>query len=40
MLAYIEMDDLEGAKEMLDEVMKEGSENQRVRAREIATKLA
>lgn len=39
-LAYIEMDDLEGAKEMLDEVMKEGSENQRVRAREIATKLA
>ena len=38
-LAYIEMDDLEGAKEMLDEVMNEGSENQRKRAQEIATKL-
>ena len=38
-LAYIEMDDLEGAKEMLDEVMSEGSESQRIRAQEIATKL-
>ena len=38
-LAYIEMDDLEGAKEMLDEVMSEGSESQRLRAQEIATKL-
>ena len=38
-LAYIEMDDLEGAKEMLDEVMSEGSESQRIRAQEIATRL-
>ena len=38
-LAYLEMDDLEGAKEMLDEVMSEGSESQRIRAREIASKL-
>ncbi len=38
--AYIEMDDVEGAKEMLDEVMKEGSANQRKRAQEILAKLA
>ena len=38
--AYIEMDDKEGAKELLDEVMKEGGANQRKRAQELLVKLA
>jgi pilus assembly protein FimV len=39
-VAYIEMDDKEGAKELLDEVMKEGGANQRKRAEEFLAKLA
>lgn len=39
-VAYIEMDDKEGAKELLDEVMKEGGTNQRKRAEELLAKLA
>ena len=38
--AYIEMDDKEGAKELLDEVMKEGGINQRKRAEELLSKIA
>ena len=38
--AYIEMDDKEGAKELLDEVMKEGGTNQRKRAEALLEKLA
>ena len=38
--AYIEMDDKEGAKELLDEVMKEGGANQRKRAEALLEKLA
>ena len=38
--AYIEMDDKEGAKELLDEVMKEGGANQRKRAEALLAKLA
>ena len=38
--AYIEMDDKEGAKELLDEVMKEGGANQRKRAEALQEKLA
>ena len=40
MAAYIEMDDKEGAKELLDEVMKEGGTNQRKRAEAFLEKLA
>ncbi len=39
MAAYIEMDDSEGAKELLDEVMKEGSAAQRKRAEALLVKL-
>jgi len=39
-VAYIEMDDKEGAKELLDEVMKEGGASQRKRAEELLAKLA
>lgn len=38
--AYIEMDDKEGAKELLEEVMKEGGVKQRKRAEEFLVKLA
>ena len=38
--AYIEMDDKEGAKELLDEVMKEGGTNQRKRAEALLTQIA
>ncbi len=38
--AYIEMDDKEGAKELLDEVIKEGGTGQRKRAEELLAKLA
>ncbi len=38
--AYIEMDDKVGAKELLEEVLKEGGANQRKRAEEILAKLA
>ncbi len=38
-VAYIEMDDKEGAKELLDEVMKEGGANQRKRAEELLAKI-
>jgi pilus assembly protein FimV len=37
--AYIEMDDKVGAKELLDEVMKEGGANQRKRAEDLLAKL-
>jgi pilus assembly protein FimV len=39
-VAYIEMDDKEGAKELLGEVMKEGGTGQRKRAEELLAKLA
>jgi pilus assembly protein FimV len=38
--AYIEMDDKEGAKELLDEIMKEGGAGQRKRAEDLLAKLA
>ena len=38
--AYIEMDDKEGAKELLDEVMKEGGAGQRKRAEALLAKMA
>ncbi len=38
--AYLEMGDAEGAKELLDEVMKEGGTNQRKRAEQLLTKLS
>jgi pilus assembly protein FimV len=38
--AYIEMDDKEGAKELLDEVIKEGGASQRKRAEALLVKLA
>jgi pilus assembly protein FimV len=37
--AYIEMDDAEGAKELLDEVMKEGGTTQRKRAEALLAKM-
>ena len=37
--AYIEMDDKEGAKELLDEVMKEGGAGQRKRAEQLLAKM-
>jgi pilus assembly protein FimV len=37
--AYIDMEDKEGAKELLDEVLKEGGENQRKRAEDILATL-
>ncbi len=37
--AYIEMDDAEGAKELIDEVMKEGGASQRKRAEALLAKL-
>jgi pilus assembly protein FimV len=37
--AYIEMDDKEGAKELLEEVIKEGGASQRKRAEELLTKI-
>ena len=37
--AYIEMDDAEGAKELLDEVMKEGGTTQRKRAEVLLAKM-
>jgi pilus assembly protein FimV len=39
-VAYIEMDDKEGARELLDEIMKEGGAGQRKRAEELLAKLA
>ncbi len=39
-VAYIDMEDKEGAKELLDEVMKEGGTNQRKRAEELLASLA
>ncbi len=38
--AYIEMDDKEGAKELLDEVMKEGGAGQRKRAEALLAQIA
>jgi pilus assembly protein FimV len=38
--AYIEMEDKEGAKELLEEVMKEGGANQRMRAEELLKKIS
>ncbi len=38
--AYIEMDDKEGAKELLDEVMREGGANQRKRAEALLTQIS
>lgn len=38
-VAYIEMDDAEGAKELIDEVMKEGGASQRKRAEALLAKL-
>ncbi|WP_232415330.1 MULTISPECIES: FimV/HubP family polar landmark protein [Methylotenera] len=38
--AYLDMDDKEGAKELLDEVLKEGSLNQRKRAEALLAKIA
>ncbi|MES2636409.1 MAG: FimV/HubP family polar landmark protein [Pseudomonadota bacterium] len=38
--AYLDMDDKEGAKELLDEVVKEGGAGQRKRAEEILAKLS
>ena len=38
--AYIEMDDKEGAKELLAEVMKEGGAKQRQRAEALLAKIA
>ncbi|MEE9332275.1 MAG: FimV/HubP family polar landmark protein [Methylophilaceae bacterium] len=38
--AYIDMEDKEGAKELLDEVLKEGGANQRKRAEEILATLS
>ena len=38
--AYIDMDDKEGAKELLDEVIKEGSANQRKRADALLKQIA
>ncbi|MDR4518771.1 MAG: hypothetical protein MRK00_15485 [Nitrosomonas sp.] len=37
--AYLEMEDLEGAREMLEEVVQEGDENQQKAARELLEKL-
>ena len=39
-VAYLDMEDKEGAKELLDEVMKEGSSNQRKRAEALLAKIA
>jgi len=39
-MAYLDMEDKIGAKELLEEVMKEGGENQRKRAAEILEKIA
>ena len=38
--AYIDMDDVEGAKELLDEVMKEGGVKQKLRAQQMFNRLA
>jgi len=38
--AYIDMGDMEGARDILDEVMSEGSDSQRSEARELMTSLA
>ena len=38
--AYLDMDDKEGAKELLDEVLKEGGTNQRKRAEALLAKIA
>ena len=38
--AYIDMDDKEGAKELLDEVIKEGGANQRKRADALLKQIA
>ncbi|HAQ86590.1 MAG TPA: peptigoglycan-binding protein LysM, partial [Pseudomonas sp.] len=38
--AYIDMGDAEGARDILDEVMSEGSDNQQQEAREMLAKLA
>ncbi len=38
--AYIDMDDKEGARELLDEVIKEGGKQQQLRARELLASLA
>ena len=38
--AYIDMDDKEGAKELLDEVMKEGGVKQQLRAQKMLNSLA
>ncbi|MFM9834504.1 MAG: FimV/HubP family polar landmark protein [Methylophilaceae bacterium] len=38
--AYIEMDDKEGAKELLEEIIKEGGSSQRKRAEELLTQIA
>lgn len=39
-MAYLDMEDKIGAKELLDEVMKEGGENQRKRATELLEKIS
>ncbi len=39
-MAYLDMDDKIGAKELLDEVMKEGGDHQRQRASELLSKIA
>jgi pilus assembly protein FimV len=38
--AYIDMDDIEGAKELLEEVLKEGGSNQRQYAQKLLDSLA
>jgi len=38
--AYIDMEDVVGAKELIDEVIAEGGERQRQRASELLAKLA
>jgi pilus assembly protein FimV len=38
--AYIDMDDKEGARELLEEVMKEGGNTQKVRAQQLLDSLA
>ena len=39
-MAYLDMEDKIGAKELLEEVMKEGGENQRKRASELLEKIS
>ncbi|PKO49905.1 MAG: hypothetical protein CVU27_10065, partial [Betaproteobacteria bacterium HGW-Betaproteobacteria-20] len=38
--AYIDMDDKEGARELLEEVIKEGGEHQKTRAKQLLDDLA